>query len=48
MEEIRQVYGYQNFSTSKYREIAQYPLKHALQSGNSMYLLRTVQEELRN
>lgn len=48
MEEIRQVYGYQNFSASKYRELAQYLLKHALQSGNSMYLLRTVQEKLRN
>ncbi len=48
MEEIRQVYGYQNFSVSKYRELAQYLLKHTLQNGNSMYLLRTVQEELRN
>ncbi|MDR4162848.1 DUF4158 domain-containing protein, partial [Bacillus paranthracis] len=48
MEEIRQVYGYQNFSVSTYRELAQYLLKHALQNGNSMYLLRTVQEELRN
>lgn len=48
MEEIRQVYGYQNFSTSKYREVAQYLLKHALQNGNSMYLLQTAQEELRN
>ncbi|MEK4232677.1 DUF4158 domain-containing protein [Anoxybacillus sp. FSL W8-0703] len=48
MEEIRQVYGYQNFSLSTYRELAQYLLKHALQNGNSMYLLRTVQEELRN
>ncbi|MEQ6375951.1 Tn3 family transposase [Bacillaceae bacterium S4-13-56] len=48
MEEIRQVYGYQNFSVSTYRELAQYLLKHALQNGNSMYLLRTVQEEIRN
>ncbi|WP_458413360.1 Tn3 family transposase [Schinkia sp. CFF1] len=48
MEEIRQEYGYQNFSASKYREVAHYLLKHALQNGNSMYLLRTVQEELRN
>jgi TnpA family transposase len=48
MEEIRQVYGYQNFSVSTYRELAQYLLNHALQNGNSMYLLRTVQEELRN
>lgn len=48
MEEIRQVYGYQNFSVSIYRKLAQYLLKHALQNGNSMYLLRTVQEELRN
>ena len=48
MEEIRQVYGYQNFSVSTYRELTQYLLNHALQNGNSMYLLRTVQEELRN
>ncbi|WP_264806715.1 Tn3 family transposase [Cytobacillus sp. NCCP-133] len=48
MEEIRQVYGYQNFSASKYREVAQYLLSHALQNGNSMYLLRTAQEALRN
>lgn len=48
MEEIRLVYGYQNFSVSTYRVLAQYLLKHALQNGSSMYLLRTVQEELRN
>lgn len=48
MEEIRQVYGYQNFSASKYRELAQFLLKHALQNGNAMYLLRRAQEELRN
>ncbi|MDQ0862238.1 TnpA family transposase [Bacillus sp. V2I10] len=48
LEEIRQVYSYQNFSASKYREVAQFLLKHALQNGNSMYLLRTIQEELRN
>jgi TnpA family transposase len=48
MEEIRHVYGYQNFSAGKYREAAQFLLKHALQNGNFMYLLRTVQEELRN
>lgn len=48
MEEIRQVYGYKNFSASKYREAAQFLLQHALQNGNAMYLLRTVQEKLRN
>lgn len=48
MEEIRQVYGYQNFSASKYREASQFLLPHALQNGNAMYLLRTVQEKLRN
>lgn len=36
MEEIRQVYGYQNFSTSKYRETAQFLLQHALQNGKVM------------
>ncbi|MCM3715488.1 Tn3 family transposase [Alkalihalobacillus oceani] len=48
MEEIRQVYGYQNFSLGNYRKAAQFLLNHALQNGNSMYLLRTAQEELRN
>lgn len=48
MEEIRQVYGYQNFSLGNYRKVAQFLLNHALQNGNSMYLLRTAQEELRN
>ncbi len=48
LEEIRQVYGYQNFSASKYRETAQFLLQHALQNGNSMYLLHIIQEELRN
>lgn len=48
LEEIRQVYSYQNFSARTYREVAHFLLKHALQNGNSMYLLRIVQEELRN
>lgn len=48
MEEIRQVYGYQNFSIGNYRKVAQFLLNHALKNVNSMYLLRTAQEELRN
>ena len=48
LEEIRQVFGYQNFSPSKYRKTAQFLMQHALQNGNSMYLLHTVQEQLRN
>src|SRR5690625_1238709 len=43
LEEIRQVFGYQNFSPSKYRKTAQFLMQHALQNGNSMYLLHTVQ-----
>ncbi|MFT7791328.1 UNVERIFIED_CONTAM: DUF4158 domain-containing protein, partial [Escherichia coli] len=48
MEKIRQVYGYQNFSSSKYREASQFLLQHALQNENSIYLLRTVQDKLLN
>lgn len=48
LEEIRQVYGYQNFTASKYRNAAHFLLQHALQNGNAMYLLHTVQEQLRN
>ncbi|WP_420359514.1 DUF4158 domain-containing protein [Bacillus altitudinis] len=49
MEEIRQVYSYQNFSLGNYRKVSQFLLNHALQNGKSMYLLRTAQEEeLRN
>lgn len=45
LEEIRQIYGYQNFSASEYRQIAQFLLPHALENGNTMYLLRVVQGE---
>lgn len=48
LEEIRQVYGYQNFSASVYREAAHFLMPYALQNGHVMYLLRTVQEQLRN
>lgn len=48
LEEIRHVYGYRNFSASKYREAAHLLLRHALYNGNAMYLLYTAQEQLRN
>jgi len=45
LEEIRQIYGYQNLSSSQYRQIAQFLLQYALENGNTMYLLRVAQGE---
>ncbi|MCY9732167.1 Tn3 family transposase [Paenibacillus alvei] len=47
MEEIRQAYGYRNFTLREYRSISQIMLKYALENGNADYLLRTTIEELR-
>ncbi|USK32093.1 DUF4158 domain-containing protein [Bacillus sp. F19] len=47
LEEIRKVYGFRNFSSSKYRAISRLLLKHAMQNGNTMYLVQTLIEELR-
>lgn len=47
MEEIRQAYGYRNFTLREYRSISQIMLKYALENGNAVYLLRTAVVELR-
>lgn len=47
MEEIRQAYGYRNFTLREYRSISPIMLKYALENGNADYLLRTAIEELR-
>ena len=47
MEEIRQAYGYRNFTLREYRSVSQIMLKYALENGNADYLLRTAIEELR-
>lgn len=47
MEEIRQAYGYRNFTLREYRTISQIMLKYALENGNSIYLLRAAIDELR-
>lgn len=47
LEEIRQAYGYRNFTFREYRTISQTIFKYALENGNSVYLLRTTINELR-
>ncbi|MDU0204852.1 DUF4158 domain-containing protein [Paenibacillus sp. PFR10] len=47
MEEIRQLYGYRNFTLREYRSISQTLLKYDLENGNAVYLLRTAIDELR-
>jgi TnpA family transposase len=47
MEEIRQAYGYRNFTLREYRSTSQIMLKYALENGNAVYLLRTAIDELR-
>ncbi|MEX1028913.1 MAG: DUF4158 domain-containing protein [Paenibacillaceae bacterium] len=47
LEEIRQAYGYRNFTLREYRTISQTIFKYALENGNSVYLLRTTIDELR-
>jgi TnpA family transposase len=48
LEEIRQIYGYRNFSILDYRWILQSVLKFAMENDHTMFLLQTVQEEFRN
>jgi TnpA family transposase len=47
IDEIRQIYGYRNFTQHKYKAISQIMGKYALENGNAEYLLRTIIEELR-
>ncbi|WP_010648716.1 Tn3 family transposase [Oceanobacillus massiliensis] len=47
LEEIRQEYGYQNFSLSEYRFITRYLFQQAIENGNTLHLIRQAIEELR-
>ena len=47
IEEIRQIYGYRNFTVYEEQSISQVMVKYALENGNAQYLLRTIIEELR-
>jgi len=47
IEEIRQIYGYRNFTAHEEQSISQIMVKYALENGNAQYLLTTVIEELR-
>lgn len=46
-EEIRQEYGYRNFSAREYRSSSQFLLHHAMENGNPTHLIRIVLDELR-
>ncbi|MDN8593152.1 Tn3 family transposase [Paenibacillus sp. 11B] len=47
MEEIRQTYGYRNFTLREYRFLSNIMLNFSLENGNSMYLIRVALDELR-
>jgi TnpA family transposase len=47
LEEIRNIYGFKNFTPYEYRKASRYLLQHAMKNGNTMYLLNTIQEELK-
>ncbi|MEV3308218.1 Tn3 family transposase [Paenibacillus larvae] len=47
LDEIRQEYGFRNFTIRDYRSVSQTLLQHALENGNAIYLIRTVIDELR-
>ncbi len=47
MEEIRQAYGYRNFTLREYRTTSQIMLKYTMENGNAIYLLRAAIDELR-
>lgn len=48
LEEIRQEYGYKSFSSKEYREIAHNLIPYSFENGNSLYLIKTALDELRN
>ena len=47
IDEIRQTYGYRNFTQQDYQSVSQAVLKYALDNGNAEYLLRAAIEDLR-
>jgi TnpA family transposase len=48
LKEIRQEYGYRNFSIQEYRTSYKFLLHQAAVNGDSIHLLRTCMDELRN
>ena len=48
LEKIRSVYGYKSFSINDSRELSQNLLSHALENGNSIYLIKIAINDLRN
>lgn len=47
LEEIRNIYGFKNFTAYEYRKTSRYLLHHAMKNGNTIYLLNTLKEELK-
>ncbi|WP_311764926.1 DUF4158 domain-containing protein [Paenibacillus agricola] len=47
MEEIRQTYGYRNFTLREYRFLSNIMLNFSFENGNYMYLIRVALDELR-
>lgn len=46
-EEIRNIYGFKNFTSYEYRKASRDLLQHAMKNGNTMYLLNTDQDDLK-
>lgn len=47
MEEIRKEYGLRNFITTDYRRLSKFLQSHALNNGNTIYLIETALQDLR-
>lgn len=47
LEEIRQLYGYRNFTIREYRVLSQFILEAAMENGKTDYLIRLAIDELR-
>lgn len=47
LEEIRQLYGYRNFTIREYRNLSQFILEAAMENGKTDYLIHLAIDELR-
>ncbi len=47
LEELRNLYGFKNFTLFEYRKASRFLLQHAMSNGNTMYLLNTIHEHLK-
>ncbi|PFJ39484.1 DDE transposase [Bacillus thuringiensis] len=47
IEEIRKEYGFRNFTITDYRKLSKFLQPHALNNGNTTYLIETAFQELR-